>query len=269
MKLLRILFLVAAALPGAAMRAAPPPLDITSAYGVNIHASLLYPGDLARIRAAGFTWVRVDLGWKSIEGARGVYDFSSFDVLARGLEAEGLRAIVVLAYGNPLYADWSDSPLYARRNGTEEFRAAYAAFCVAAVARYSGRGYIWEQWNEPNNKHFWPPTASSNSYVALMRRTCAAIRVHFPNELIAGPATSYVDLPFIEGCLRGGMLDYWSAVTVHPYRQSEPETRPGLREAEGPDRRSCGPRPRSRSLCGMRVTRAHGRAMTSSSRRIS
>ena len=39
-----------------------------------------------------------------------------------------------------------------------------------------------------------------------------------------GPACSTMDFKFLEACFKGGLLDYWSAVTVHPYRQTAPET---------------------------------------------
>lgn len=203
--------------------ASPAQLEMAPACGVNIHAGLLYAGDLARIRSAGFTWVRVDLKWENVERRRGSYDFKSFDVLANALGSQGLRPVVILAYGNPLYSSRGDTPVFLSRVDSDEFREGFAAFSVAAVARYAGRGFIWEQWNEPNNRHSWPPAPNAEAYVALMRRAGAAIRQRFPRETIVGPASSYVDLPFIEACLGGGMLEFWSGVSVHPYRQAPPE----------------------------------------------
>jgi hypothetical protein len=57
-----------------------------------------------------------------------------------------------------------------------------------------------------------------------MKAACIAIRRQYPNEIIIGPASAGVDLDFIEACLRGGMLEYWSGVSVHPYRRNEPAT---------------------------------------------
>ena len=51
-----------------------------------------------------------------------------------------------------------------------------------------------------------------------------AIRAAAPNEWYAGPGTSQIDLEFIEECCQAGLLQYWSALTVHPYRQTAPET---------------------------------------------
>ena len=39
-----------------------------------------------------------------------------------------------------------------------------------------------------------------------------------------GPATSDFDLPFMEPFLKSGVLEYWDAVCVHPYRLNPPET---------------------------------------------
>jgi len=33
-----------------------------------------------------------------------------------------------------------------------------------------------------------------------------------------------MDFGFLESCFKAGLLDYWSAVSVYPYRQSDPET---------------------------------------------
>jgi hypothetical protein len=206
----------------------PPALDLTSAFGVNIHGGgLLYPRDLHRIRNAGFTWVRVGLPMRQAEGDDGAYDFSFFDVLAAQLKSEGLRALVILYYGNPYDAGRRGFPSFLGKSDSDEFREAYAKFSADAVARYAGRGFIWEQWNEPNNKHAWPPEPNSASYIALVRRACLAIREKSPNEIIIGPASSYVDLKFVEACLQGGMLEFWSGISVHPYRQNEPEAAAG------------------------------------------
>jgi hypothetical protein len=45
-----------------------------------------------------------------------------------------------------------------------------------------------------------------------------------PGESVIGPAVSGFDFPFLEQCFKAGLLEYWSAVSVHPYRQTDPET---------------------------------------------
>jgi hypothetical protein len=51
-----------------------------------------------------------------------------------------------------------------------------------------------------------------------------AIRTVAPGEVYIGPASALIDFRFLEACFRAGLLNYWSAVSVHPYRQREPES---------------------------------------------
>jgi hypothetical protein len=184
--------------------------------GVNIHFTDPLDGEMELLAAAGFRWVRMDLGWAGIERERGVYDFSAFDRLVGHLEKHRLKALFILDYSNRLYE--KDSSVH-----TEEGRRAFARWAAAAAKRYQGRGYLWELWNEPNIS-FWKPKPDAAAYSALARATSAAIREAAPGEAMIGPATSGFDFPFIEACFKQGVLDGWDAVSVHPYRQNEPET---------------------------------------------
>ena len=69
---------------------------------------------------------------------------------------------------------------------------------------------------------FWRPQPDVNEYVALALAVGRAFRVAAPNEKLIGPATG-MDFPFLEACFKAGLLDYWTAVSVHPYRDSDPE----------------------------------------------
>ena len=202
------------------LNATPPPLGIVGEYGVTIHTGAIQSGDFAQIHNAGFKWIRTDLFWIWVEATPGIFDFTIFDRLAANFPVNDLRPIVILDYSNALYATVGDMTTA----NSDRFRAAYAAFSAASVAHYAGRGFIWEQWNEPNNSSAWPPAPDSAAYVALMKQACIEIRKKYPQEIIIGPASSGIDLPFIEACLRGGMLDYWSAISVHPYRHTDPAT---------------------------------------------
>jgi hypothetical protein len=51
-----------------------------------------------------------------------------------------------------------------------------------------------------------------------------ALREATPEELYIGPACSTMDFKFLEACFKAGCLEYWSAVSVHPYRHKDPET---------------------------------------------
>ncbi len=184
--------------------------------GVNIHFTDPQPGEMKMIADAGFHWVRMDLVWADTERQAGRYDFSAYDRLMQSLDQFKLRALFILDYGNPLYT-------VDKAVRTEEARQAFARWAVAAAKHFAGRGIIWEMFNEPNVPLFWPPRPNVDEYVALALTVGRAFREGVPNEKLIGPATSGIDFDFLEGCFKAGLLDYWSAVSVHPYRQTNPE----------------------------------------------
>jgi len=200
---------------------APWPSDtsapaIPNALGVNIHFTDPQPGELPMLAAAGFRWVRMDFVWQNTETAKGSYDFSAYDHLVSALAEHHLRPLFILDYANTLYDD-GHAPF------TEEARNAFARWATAAVKHFRGRDIIWEIYNEPNTG-FWTPAPNISNYVKLALETSKSIHQVAPDEQIIGPGVWGFDLPFIEECLRAGLLDYWSAVSVHPYRKSDPES---------------------------------------------
>jgi hypothetical protein len=190
---------------------------IPDGFGVNIHFTDPQPGEIKMLSDAGFRWVRMDFKWDSTETQPGRYDFSAYDRLMAALESFNIRALFILDYGNPLY-DKAAPPR------TDAARKAFARWTVAAAKHFSGRGVIWELWNEPNHSMFWPPKPDAQEYVALALLVGRGFREAVPNEKLIGPATSGVDFEFLESCFKAGLLEYWSAVSVHPYRQTDPET---------------------------------------------
>jgi hypothetical protein len=216
---LRIILAVALAASPLAIAQIHPSIPgpvVPDGLGVNIHFTDPLDGEMELLAAAGFRWVRMDLGWAGIERERGVYDFAAFDRLVGHLEKHRLKALFILDYSNRLYE--KDSSVH-----TEDGRRAFARWAAATAKRYQGRGYLWELWNEPNIS-FWKPKPDPAAYSALARATSAAIREAAPGEALIGPATSGFDFPFLDACFKEGVLDGWDAVSVHPYRQNEPET---------------------------------------------
>lgn len=192
-----------------------PSGPIPAGLGVNIHFTHTTAAEMKLLASSGITWVRMDFFWAGIETKAGVYDFSSYDLLLSDLDANHIRALFILDYGNPLYQ--KDSP------STDDARAAFATFAAASVNHFAGRGVIWEMWNEPNGS-FWKPKANAADYARLAIAAGKAIHAAQPAEIFIGPATSGVDLRFCEICFKSGCLDDWAAVSVHPYRQKGPES---------------------------------------------
>lgn len=200
---------------GEPARGLPEP-TIPSGLGVNIHFTDPRPGEMEMLASAGFRWVRMDFTWQATERKRGEYDFRPYERLLKALDAHGIRALLILDYGNPLY----DQGLAPK---SEEGRRAFARWAAAAARRFRNRGILWEMWNEPNI-FFWKPKPNVEDYIKLAREVGEALRKAEPQELYIGPATSQIDFPFLEACFQAGLLEYWTAVSVHPYRQKPPES---------------------------------------------
>ncbi len=190
---------------------------IPDGFGVNIDFTDPQPGEVKMLADGGFRWVRMDLKWDATEKERGHYDFSSYDRLMSALAPYKVHALFILDYGNPLYDNGAPPR-------TELTRQAFARWAVAAASHFAGRGVLWEVYNEPNQSMFWPPQPNSQEYVALALAVGRAFQQAAPDEKLIGPATSEIDFNFLESCFKAGLLEYWSAVSIHPYRRQDPET---------------------------------------------
>lgn len=196
-----------------------PPATVRDAIGFNIHFTTPRPGEMNLLAATGVGWVRMDIAWKKIETAKGVYDFSRFDRLLSDLEAKHIRPIFILDYGNRLYTGSDEmAPT------DDASRAAFARWAAATVAHFKGHGIFWELYNEPNNKEFWKPKPNAKDYVKLAVEACNAIHRVAPNEIVIGPALALINKPYLAKAIDGGVLNVFSAISLHPYRQTAPET---------------------------------------------
>ena len=193
-----------------------PSETVPDGLGVNIHFVDAQPGELDMLAEGGFRWIRMDFNWAATEQKRGQYDFAAYDRLIAALDAHKLHAVFILDYGNPLYEP--DQSVVSSK-GIE----AFSKWAAAAATHFKGHGILWEIWNEPNGG-FWKPAANVSQYTQLAVAASKAIREAAPGEAIVGPATATVDFKFLDGCFQAGLLQWWDAVSVHPYRQQNPET---------------------------------------------
>ncbi len=208
-------FTMVRALDAAAERGLPRPV-VPEGLGVNIHFTRPGPGEMERFAEAGYRMVRMDFGWGSVERERGRYDFSAYERLMGHLKQVGARPIFILDYGNRLY-DRGLSP------HTAEARAAFARYAAAAARHFHGQGVIWEIWNEPNIG-FWKPRPNAQDYAQLALETAKAVRAADPDAVIVAPGSSTFPWPFFETVFAAGLLEHIDAVSVHPYRETPPET---------------------------------------------
>jgi hypothetical protein len=194
-----------------------PPPEVPRGFGVNIHFTDPGPGVMGRFAQAGFRLARMDLGWAGVEKTKGRFDFSAYDRLVTHLARANARPLFILDYANPLY-DGGLAP------HTEAGRAAFARFAAAAAGHFRGRGVIWEIWNEPNLAQFWKPGPDAEAYGRLALATARAVRAADPDAVVIAPGSSQFPWPFFETVFRMGVLEHVDAVSVHPYRETAPET---------------------------------------------
>lgn len=194
--------------------------ELVVPYGLGVNIHFINPNEqqkfwLDMIKWAGFKLIRMDFFWDHVEVSKSTYDFSGYVILTEELKKRGIAPLYILDYGNPLY-DNGLSP------HTEEAREAFANFAANATKKFLNYTVIWEVWNEPNG--FWKPSPNVDDYSKLAVETMKKMRSVNKDALVIAPATAGIDLNFIRVFVEYGTLSYVSAVSVHPYRSSNPET---------------------------------------------
>ncbi|MCU0236217.1 MAG: cellulase family glycosylhydrolase [Acidobacteria bacterium] len=132
-----------AAWPLAAATISPLP------YGINVH--LASNEILAKTKAAGIAWIRIDIDWSTIETSKGKFNFAEVDRVVNYAAANGLS----------LYASISSTPGWANgkkgRNHPANNVNDWKSFVARTVNRYKSNIRYWGIWNEPNLDIFFAP----------------------------------------------------------------------------------------------------------------
>ncbi len=132
--------------------------------------------------------------------------------------------LFILDYANPLYVPKAGEGKAGRPSPapiSDLAQAAFARFAAAAVTRYRGLA-LWEIWNEPN-LNFGKPV-DLDAYIRFAGVVCQAIRRADPDAAIMGPASAGIPMPFLQAFIASDRDHCFDAVSVHPYRESNPET---------------------------------------------
>ncbi|NLG51126.1 MAG: cellulase family glycosylhydrolase [Chloroflexi bacterium] len=142
--------------------------------------------DFQVIHDAGFSWAKVNFGWRDIEGAgKGVFDWSRTDTIVDMANQEGIDLVVRLDH-QPSWAG-GGFPL----NGPPDNLQDFADFLTALVGRYKGRIRAYEVWNEPNLAREWGgKVPDPGSYVEMLRVAYKAIKAADPNAMVISAGLS-------------------------------------------------------------------------------
>ena len=177
-------------------------------WGTNIHWTSPQPGEAAYLRKA-YAVARMDLTWAAVErsGSCKTYDWSAYDTLVASATSVGLRLYLIIDY---FKNDCYDGGTVCKSATCLD---AYAAFGGAAMQRYAGHGFVFEIMNEPNGMGLINST--QEAIISLAVRAAAGPAA--ATEILVGPATSGIDMAYIEGTFKAGILSALDGVSVHPY----------------------------------------------------
>jgi hypothetical protein len=173
-------FLLLAAMRLATVTISPLP------YGINVH--LAQSNVLAKVKAAGIAWIRIDVNWNVIEASKGKPVYTDVDRVVDYAAANGLSVLASIGatpqWANGKKTDWWTYP------ATKV--ADWKNFVARTVSRYKSRVKYWSIWNEPNIDAFFDQSLGKDKFVQLVLLPAAqTIRGTDPAAFIVGPDLSH------------------------------------------------------------------------------
>ena len=177
------------------------------------------------IAKSGAGWIRDDFGWAGMEPTPGNYHIpSKAKAWIQAARKAGLKVDLILAYGNPAYADHYDTVAYAKAAG---WLAREVANDVQAI----------EILNEPNNFGFrdtyggqWNGNERNGSvspylqkYVQILNAAAKEIKLANPKMTVIGLGTPP---PASFRMIALGLAPQVDGLTDHPYGEQLPEIVP-------------------------------------------
>jgi hypothetical protein len=112
--------------------------------------------ETAKMKAAGITWVRIDVDWSDAQASAGAgYDFSKAQAAAGPLLAAGLNVLAILLWAPSWALAVGNNPAVSQGTAADPFATIspeqYADFCGNAAQTLGALGIsAFELWNEPN-----------------------------------------------------------------------------------------------------------------------
>jgi polysaccharide biosynthesis protein PslG len=146
--------------------------------------------DFAMLKAAGISWAKIPVLWKSIEkNCNDCYDFTDLDRVVNSANASGIKLIARVDH----QPEWSRT--IPAENGPSDNPEDYADIISAIVARYgSARLPVIEVWNEPNLTREWGNAPinreSAAQYVHMLQRAYEEAKKKDPNITILSAGLS-------------------------------------------------------------------------------
>lgn len=172
---------------------------------------------LDKMKAAGVTWVRIDVGWSSLqEVGRGLLSQWYVDTVDRCVNLARARGINVLAmlWATPSWANGGQS-----RNVPPLDVKDFAWIANWAANHFRGRVAAWEVWNEPDSaQSSWSWGGDVAQYVGLLKAAYPAFKSGDPSAQVVFAGTSSADESFVKAAYQAGAKGSFDVMAVHPYQ---------------------------------------------------
>jgi hypothetical protein len=169
---------------------------------------------LEKLKAAGVSWVRIDVGWGGIEdsgkGARNGWYIGMVDFCVEEARKRGLNVLVML-WLTPRWANGGQAERVPPTNPQD-----YADFARWAAERWRGKVQAWEIWNETVLNAFWLGTEAQ--YAALLKAAYPAIKAGDPAAKVVFAGMSHNDDAYLRRLYALGVKGSFDVVATHPYQ---------------------------------------------------
>ncbi len=169
---------------------------------------------LDAIAAAGIPWVRMDVGWDTLQpDSSETFDpegVQRLDTRLREIADRGLSALVMLWWA----PEWS--------SGTEDKRGVpgdpqdYARVAAWMVQKWPDEISALQVWNEPDLPEFFESTSAAD-YAELLKATYPMVKAVRPDITVvtAGPAN--LDQQWYADFYDSSVIGSFDALGAHPY----------------------------------------------------
>jgi polysaccharide biosynthesis protein PslG len=192
--------------------------------GVQFHAGWTTYTDedriavLDRLAAAGVDWVRIDVGWCSIEpsraGERAGWYVENLDMAVDAARERGMEVLMTL-WCTPSWASSAEGSEYVTRAAPPEDDDDFRRIAAWAAAHWEGRVSAWEIWNEPDLPAFFG--GNVGRYVRLLKAGHAGIKAGDPSAQVVLGAPVPNDVDWLKALYERGAAPYFDVMATHPY----------------------------------------------------
>jgi hypothetical protein len=172
---------------------------------------------LDKLAASGAKWVRIDIGWSSLqEVGRGQLSQWYVNLADRCVDLARARGLNVLGllFRTPAWANGGQGVQVPPSDPAD-----YAWIAHWAADHFRGRVAAWEVWNEPDPVQAdWSWSGTVGQYVQLLQAAYPALKSGDPNAQVLFGGPSWNDIGFIAAAYAAGAKGSFDVMAVHPYQ---------------------------------------------------